>query len=304
MRISKKQVQKIFDMNSLGKVKTKKIIAEGVSNPAYLINDKFILRIKKDSKEHKFQKEKFLFYFLGKKTDLPFPEVITLDYSKKIIDYDYMVLKKLPGASLEKTFPSLSKEKKKKLAYQLGEALAKIHSIHFNRIGHFVPDKIKEKRSWKNLILDIYYESIKSIKKTSFLSKSTLQKIDQFIEKNEKLLNTRFKPSLIHSDYNFENILIKNGKISGILDLEWSHSGDPEYELSTINMKLFKLIKSPYRHHFFKGYESKFKRRKIPKNLEKLYRIVYWLGILAWIHEEIAPTDSKKYIKSIMEQLQ
>jgi len=302
VNLSKKKIQEIFDAHSLGTVRTKKILQEGVSNPAYIINDEIVLRIKKDSREFKFEKEKFLFDLLKKKTDLPVPKVIDLDTSKKIIPQDYILLEKLPGELLKKSFSKLSQDQKKKLAYELGLFLAKIQSIHFKTIGHFKPDKLVKDMSWPTFVWGIYTDSLKGIKKGKFLDENLITRISLFIKNNKNLLDVKFKPSLIHSDYNGGNILIHNGKISGIFDMEWSYSGHTEYELSAMNLKLMRTI-SPYQRDFFKGYESKIKRRKNHKQFESFYGIIYWMSIICWIYDENAKISPKKYIDEIKRQL-
>jgi len=300
--LSKKKIQEIFDAHSLGNVKTKRILVEGVSNPAYIINDKVVLRVKKDSRDFKFEKEKFLFGLLKKKTDLPVPKVIDLDISKKIIPHDYILLEKLPSELLKKSFSKLSNTQKRKLAFELGLSLAKIHSIHFKNVGHFKPDKLVKDISWSKFVWGIYTDSLKSIKKGYFLDENLIKRIESFIEDNKNLLDVKFKPSLIHGDYNGGNILIHNGKISGIFDLEWSFSGHSEYELSAMNLKLMKTI-SPNQEDFFRGYESKIKRRNDHEKFESFYGIIYWMSIICWIYEENAKISPKKYIDEIKRQL-
>jgi len=296
--LSKKKIQEIFEAHSLGIVKTKRILQEGVSNPAYIINDKVVLRIKKDSRDFKFEKEKFLFDLLKKKTDLPVPTVIDLDNSRKIIPHDYILLEKLPGELLKKSFSKLSDNQKKKLAFELGLSLAKIQSIHFKTVGHFKPNKLVKDMSWSKFVWGIYTDSLKNIKKGNFLDENLIRRIESFIENNKNLLDVKFKPSLIHSDYNGGNILIHNGIISGIFDMEWSYSGHSEYELSAMNLKLMRTI-SPYQKDFFRGYESKIKRRKNHEKFESFYGIIYWMSIICWIYEEKAKISPKKYIDEI-----
>jgi aminoglycoside phosphotransferase (APT) family kinase protein len=298
INLSKKSIQKIFNAHSLGIVKTKSLVYEGVSNPTYIINDKIVLRIRKDSNKFKFEKEKFLFDLLKKKTNLPVPEVIDLDSSKKIIPYDYILLKKLQGKSLKKSFSKLPINQRKKLAYELGVSLAKIHSIHFKTTGHFKPKGSIRKLSWPKLVWGIYTDSLREIENNKLLNKTLIEKIKIFIEKNKKELKIKFKPCLIHSDYNKENILINNGKITGILDMEWSYSGHLEYELSAMNLKLMRTILH-YQKDFFNGYESKIKRKNNSKKLEAFYGIIYWMSIVCWIHNEKAKISPKKYINEI-----
>lgn len=300
--LSKKKIQEIFNAHSLGTVKTNKLLEEGVSNPAYIINNEVVLRIRKDSNKFKFEKEKFLFDLLKKKTCLPVPRVIDLDSSKKIIPYDYILLEKLPGESLKKSFSKLSDNQKKRLAYELGLSLAKIHSIHFKTIGHFKPNKLVKDMTWPKFVWSIYTDSLKKIKKGKFLDEDLVERIESFIENNQNLLNVKFKPSLIHSDYNGENILIHKGKISGIFDMEWSYSGHAEYELSVIDLKLMKTI-FPYQKDFFRGYGSRIKRRKDYKKFEPIYRIIYWMNIICWIYEEKLKRSPKRYVDEIKLQL-
>ncbi len=299
--LSKKKIQEIFDAHSLGIAKTKRILQDGVSNQAYTVNDKIVLRIKKDSRKFKFEKERFLFNLLKKKTGLPVPKVIDLDTSKKIIPQDYILLEKLPGELLKKSFSKLSHSQKRKLAFELGLSLAKIHSIHFRNVGHFKPDRLV-KMPWPKMAGGIYNNSLDGIKRFKLLDKALIKKIESFIENNKMLLDVKFKPSLIHSDYNGGNILIRNGKISGILDMEWSYSGHAEYELSAMDLKLMRTI-SPYKEDFFRGYESKIKRRKNYKKFESFYGIIYWMSIIYWIYDENKKISLKRYIDEIKRQL-
>jgi len=42
---------------------------------------------------------------------------------------------------------------------------------------------------------------------------------------------------LIHSDYHYENILQRAGRLTGILDFEWALSGDPAYDFISADVR-------------------------------------------------------------------
>ncbi len=42
---------------------------------------------------------------------------------------------------------------------------------------------------------------------------------------------------LIHSDYHYENILQRAGRLTGILDFEWALSGDPAYDFMNADVR-------------------------------------------------------------------
>jgi aminoglycoside phosphotransferase (APT) family kinase protein len=296
IRLSKQKIQEIFNKWSLGRVKTKRLLKGGVVNPVYLINDKIILRIRSDSNEFKFEKEQFLFNLLKKRTDLPVPEVIKVDSSRKIIHQDYIVMKKLPGKLLKMDFHTLSENQKKKIISSLGKSLAKIHSIHFKEAGEFINGKFV-KKNWEKFIWEIYTNSLKKVKKYNALDKKIINKIEKFIPKNKELLSIKFQPSLLHADFNTSNILIQNGKVSGIFDMEWSSVGHTEWELCPLSLKFMEKI-HPYEKYFFQGYDSKIKREK-EKRYHPFYGIIYWMMIICWIYDEKAKVSPNRFIKEI-----
>lgn len=141
------------------------------------------------------------------------------------------------------------------------------------------------------------------IKKGKLLDKDLILRIQSFIEDNKNLLDVRFRPCLIHRDFDAANILIHNGKISGIFDMEWSHSGHNEYELSTIHRKIMKTISS-YEADFFRGYESKIKRKKNHEKFESFYGVIINSYLVCFgCHTAKPRMSARRYINEIKYQL-
>lgn len=80
----------------------------------------------------------------------------------------------------------------------------------------------------------------------SYLPISLLNKIEDFYDKRKDILDYN-DPVLIHNDLTCDNILIKDEKISGIIDAGDCVSGDPMYEFGFMN-----------RHYFNKGVMESF----------------------------------------------
>ncbi len=300
-------IKQIFNKHNLENIKNFKKIASGVSNPVYSINNKYILRIKNDNIKHKFQKETYLYNLIKQKTKLPVPKTIAINSSKDIIPNEYMITTKLPGKTLKQTVPSLNNKLKQNLAKELGTALAQLHSIKFKHSGQF---SIKNKsqnfkkikaQSWSRNIQKDYTKALKTLKSNNLLNKTLINKIKNMLKTNKHLLNIKFVPSLIHSDFNSENILIHKNKISAIIDYEWSFSGHSEYDLGTIQRRLFQAVNlNDQKQDFFKAYEKIIKRPKNKKEFEQLYGILSCLKIISWLHtEKITYPKPDKYIKEI-----
>ena len=123
------------------------------------------------------------------------------------------------------------------LSQQILSALAKIHDNKF--LGYGVPIVINGKlqgkyKSWREFFQEEIPIWIKSVRKADArLGYENLsEKLETFRENVLKEI-PETEPALIHGDIiNPSNILVKDGKITGILDWEWSLMGDPAWEFA------------------------------------------------------------------------
>jgi len=244
-------------------------------------------------------KEKFVFELIKSNTNLCVPEIYILDKSKKILPKTYLLMSKMEGIMPKKA--KLSNEEKKNLYFQLGQDLAKLHKIKFSDFGWIYKDKIsryelkyaKPFKTWKEFFFSKYKEvkdELKNAKDKKYgkLNKKSFEKllpeIDEYIEKNSHLLNTRIEPVLIHNDFSLTNVLVKKNKhwkISAIFDVEMSMTGHNEFELSNMDLlynkkTLFKL--NEQEKSFFEGYQS---IKKLSKDFEERQRLYFLYGLIS-----------------------
>src|SRR3989344_245240 len=133
--ISNDKIEKILTKYNLGVLKSFVPIKAGLINPAFLINDSYVLRI--DKSEHlknvqghdtRFEREAFLYNLLPKR-GVPTPQCLGFDSSREIIPEKYIIVSYIEGASLSDGFKKLDIEIEQKLSFQMGEVIKKIHSV-------------------------------------------------------------------------------------------------------------------------------------------------------------------------------
>src|SRR3989344_9082789 len=133
--ISNDTVGKILTKYNLGSLQSVIPIKAGLINPAFLINDSYVLRI--DKSDHlknvqghdtRFEREAFLYNLLPKK-GIPTPQCLGFDSSREIIPEKYIIVSYIPGVSLSDGFKNLNKEIQQKLSFQMGEIIRKIHDV-------------------------------------------------------------------------------------------------------------------------------------------------------------------------------
>ncbi len=155
---------------------------------------------------------------------LPVPKIIL---SVAIDSHYFVVQQRIKGRSL-KSNASFSP----KLMQQIEKCIAEVHAIRLSGAGPIVGRGKKAKGKHKNwrefLDRDIpqWLERIRKVEGDSVLTTT----IADYYEKNKYFFNIRHS-CLVHGDLlNLSNILIADGKISGIVDWEFAMAGDPAWE--------------------------------------------------------------------------
>lgn len=256
--ISNDTVKKILSKYNLGVLKSFVPIKAGLINPAFLINDHYVLRIDKSDylknvqgHDTRFEREAFLYNLLPKR-GIPTPQCLGFDSSREIIPEKYIIISYIKGTSLSDGFKKLDIEIEQKLSFQMGEVIRKIHSVapeDLNGNKLFSP-----KTGWKKLYEKEFTFYLNEVIKGKYFSPEIEEEIKKTYQKfQNQISDLDSKLKLVHGDFSASNIQINNGDVVGVFDFEWSHIGDPLWDLQKFPIN-FQLGNGFNRDSFFKGY--------------------------------------------------
>lgn len=168
----------------------------------------------------------------------------------------WLLMQHLPGIPLREVLRrGVDATERRRLLFAFGEALATIHAEP-------VPDELASEEPWLDRMLR--------------LAEVYLQKYE--VDGDETLL-ARLKrerpepvaPCLIHGDYTLDNVLIDDGRVSGIIDWCWGAEGDPRYDLALAIREKDEAFQDPADiEAFYNGYAG---RRLTEEEME------YFVGI-------------------------
>jgi len=228
--MDKKIIEKIFTENNLGEVKSVKKIDVGFTNKVYSINDEFILKVCFDEEnEENFEKEVFFYDFF--KDKIPVPKVIFYDNSKSIYNKFFIIYPKIQGDNLYTKWHLMTDDERRGIIKQLCEFLKIINNADCKK---FVEKfKISNPINWKESIDSKIQKSLQELGTRETLSKEFIRKIQKFVEENKSVLNEQ-KISLVYWDAHFDNILVKDNKIVGILDFERTELASIDFVLDIL----------------------------------------------------------------------
>ncbi len=144
-------------------------------------------------------------------TDLPIPKVYTVkDEGEEV----WALFELLEGVTLRSYFATETEiEKKHAVIYQFGQTLARIHDTP-------CPPSL-QKGNWLDHMLQQAAYNL-----ANYQVDGTKQQLDYLVANKPK----EIRQTLIHGDFTIDNLLVKDGVISGLIDWSGGAFGDPRYD--------------------------------------------------------------------------
>ncbi|UCC96427.1 MAG: aminoglycoside phosphotransferase family protein [Phycisphaerales bacterium] len=247
-------------------------IGAGHYNESYVIDSdkgKFVLRIAPPDNTPKLfyeidmMKSEVNIHRLAREhTDVPVPEIIYHDFSRELIDRDYLIMAHLRGRS--GAFDDR----------ELGRYVRQIHAIESAEYGY--PERAAPMGQTWPAVFQSYVELI-------FDDCLSCGVIDDSEHRHFLLIFERHSdavvdvpPSLLHLDLWTQNILTVDGRITAILDFDRGLYGDPELEFAVLDTYGYSTP------DFFEGYGKPRPTDSNAQIRQRLY-IVYELIKYAFI---------------------
>lgn len=201
-----------------------KQINSGYSRMAFMINDRYILKIVNNPvKDNDTIKE---VNFLLNNDNLEFiPKVIFSDFTKKSFPCVFYLEKKINGESLLLKWPLLKENEKQQILVQLLEKLDKLHSLDYNS---------QFDNNCLDLLLKEYDNYLNKIIESNILNKEKIYYLYELKNIIPKVFEGA-KTGLIHGDLHFNNILVNANNEISIIDFEKIKRSFVERELDPIN---------------------------------------------------------------------
>lgn len=201
----------------------------GISNEVYnvkLKDQEVIIRL---STETKFLRGSSKHIPELNKLDIHVPQILAQDYSKKLIPLAYQIQTKILGLDLGLVIEKLTKEQLKKLAHEVVAIFNKIKTITpiDNKYGLvWGQDENDLSDSWTermNLWID---ESIARGQSTGIINDTITQQLKDIYRVYKPYFDS-VKPVTYFGDISSKNVMISDGKLSGLVDLDGLTQGDP-----------------------------------------------------------------------------
>ncbi|MHA2430589.1 MAG: dihydrodipicolinate synthase family protein [Promethearchaeota archaeon] len=197
---------------------------------------------------------------------IPVGNLIYYDETKQLIPYLFSVHEYIHGKSLMNLYDkykgenfSFNKSKFLNLFSDIGEILGKLHDIAFNSFQPGIYNLTKEaKNNWLKIINSEFEDQIQEAKKYKFNQE---EEIRDFIKEHIYLLEDENEPVLVHNDFQWKNIIIKDDpikfQVKGIIDFDNWRIGVRAQDFVRMENITFKRINNKdIKLKFYEGYQK------------------------------------------------
>jgi aminoglycoside phosphotransferase (APT) family kinase protein len=168
---------------------------------------------------------------------LPVPRVVHADFSRSLLDSDFLLMTELPGDNWYGQRESLANADRQRLRGDLGRLVASLHRITGSGFGY--PQREKSS-SWRTAFLGMLDALLADAAHWETPLPQSLSELRQLVAANAHVLDDVTTPVLVHFDLWAGNILLHENQITGIVDGERAFWGDPLAEM--VSLALFASI--------------------------------------------------------------
>jgi aminoglycoside phosphotransferase (APT) family kinase protein len=224
-------LQKIWDAHGLGRVRTIQAAKRGSNNRATVVNDAYVIRFDVLDLPGvcRYLGEQLAYERLHV-AGVPAPKVVALVVSKSIIPYHYIILTKIEGRPLIDDWTEFSESQRREAGETAGRYLAMMHDITFDGFGDLLRLPADSLPNWYAHVDQFFERYGASVVARQILDEAVYRRMRGCIDQMRPTLEALPVGRLVHSDYQFENLLHRDGVITGIIDFEWALSGDPIWD--------------------------------------------------------------------------
>lgn len=236
--------------------------------------NKYILRIA--SKENKdFLMSSVYWLNIMSKIDIPIPKILVNGIER---ENSYVILNFIEGKDLGDVYYKLTEEEKKKITSQLVAAQKRVEELPKNKGYGYVSsyDDENYKNTWKEVVLEHLDRSRKRIKENGIFDWKKVDTLENILSKYDEYFN-KIEPIPFLDDVSTKNVIINNGELSGIIDLDWLCFGDKLYIIALTNMALISMGADT---NYIKYWTEEIGITKEQEKVLNLYTLIFCLDFM------------------------
>jgi len=205
-------------------------------------------------------------------TSAPVPPIVAHDFSRTLIDRDYLLMPFLPGEALSEA--ALAGAAQERAFRQWGAYVAEIHTIAdpADRFGYLGEHHCMEPQpTWAAAFVDMVRRELEDIVACGVYERPTADAAMELLGENLHAFEGHCEASrLLHGDLWVTNLLVKpDGEVTGVIDFDRACWGDIEWDLAIAEYC------GVTRPAFWEGYGRHVETHEGPAAIRRMFYLLY-----------------------------
>lgn len=280
MYVSDREIERIIFKTLDLKVESITVFNSGESHYVYDVKTESGSVVLRFSTPESFDYLKGSVYWLKslKNKGIRVPEVLFINDSLEDFNHYFIIIERLNGCDFGYVYPEFLKDEKQLLAKKVFDIQNRVANISKSKYPgkKFLPtDKLK-KQSWYDYIVDISDIADNLEDKSLFDYGKIYQFEEKALECKNLLSKVQIKAYL--DDLTIKNVIVNDGRLSGIVDIDYLSYG---HNIMPIALTKMLLLKADYDLDYIDYCISEYKLTKQDVKLLDLYTLRYCLEFMS-----------------------
>jgi len=173
------------------------------------------------------------FYTRAAPTGAPVPRIHAVDFDRQVLDTDYMFLERFQGTPLHQV-PDTPVRR------ELGRIAAQVQTATGPAYGYPLRGSRTWQPTWRAAFLAMVDDILDDARRLGTELPASPDRIGALVGRHADLLDAVRRPALVHYDLWDGNVIVRDGRVEGIIDGERAFFGDPLAEL--VSLALFRDV--------------------------------------------------------------
>ncbi len=172
---------------------------------------------------------------------VPLPALLHVDLDATVVPFAYVLLEHLPGTDLGHVYHGLTWKEKRAMAAEIVRIQRVAHALPPGRRYGYVtsPDEVPSCATWTAVVEQSLDEALETIGRVGVVEVRDAERLRQRLVHYRPYLD-QVAPTPFLDDTTTKNVLVHNGRLSGIVDVDEVCYGDPIWVVALTQMALLK----------------------------------------------------------------
>lgn len=212
--MNNQEIANIFLTNLKQKPQGIKRCAVGIGNEVYIVEcekENYIFRC---SEEENAYAETIHWLTRLSELDLPIPKILSHGTHE---NYQYLILNYIPGEDIGLVYSTLTTAEKKQIAKDVMKIQHKVAGLNL--------DIAEDAWSWQDFVNEMLDRAEERMTANGYFDTGKVTRIREEMRLLDEYFS-QIRPLAYLDDISTKNLLLHNGKVSGVIDIDWMGVGD------------------------------------------------------------------------------